>query len=374
MLSPKSIWSRSSIAAVSLFAASGVLGCENPAKRAEQKPEPAPVAAAPTAPAKPAFNINMVASFKPALPKEFENKEDPVTEEKVSLGRMLYFDKRLSRSQVLSCNSCHQLDKYGVDGEKTSVGHKGQRGTRNSPTVYNAAGHFVQFWDGRSPDVEHQATGPMMNPVEMALPDEPAARKVLSSMPEYVAAFKKAFPEDKDPVSLKNAGRAMGAFERRLVTPSPWDKLLEGDEKALTDEQKEGFMAFLSNGCVACHTGTLLGGTTYQKVGAVQPWPNQTDQGRFEVTRNEADKMMFKVPSLRNITETAPYFHDASAASLEEAIKKMGKHQLGRDISDADVKSIVAFFGALKGELPSEYIKEPELPKSTSTTPQADLN
>lgn len=364
----------SSVAAFSCLAASALLACNDPAQPAEQKQAESRAPAPPAAPAKPTFNINMVAAFKPALPKEFENKDDPITEEKITLGRMLYFDKRLSKSQELSCNSCHVLEKYGVDGEKTSLGHKGQRGSRNSPTVYNAAGHFAQFWDGRSPHVEHQATGPMMNPVEMALPDEAAAKKVLSSMPGYVAEFKKAFPDEKDPVSLKNAGRAMGAFERRLVTPSPWDKLLDGDEKALTDEQKEGFMTFLNNGCTACHMGTLLGGTSYQKVGAVVPWPNQVDQGRFEVTRNEADKMMFKAPSLRNITETAPYFHDGSVATLQEAVKMMGKHQLGRDISDADVKSIVTFLGALKGELPTEFIKEPELPKSTPSTPKPDLN
>lgn len=366
MLNSKSIWS------FSLIAASGLFACNDPPKPAPEKAAVAPAPETPAVPAKPTFHINMVAAFKPALPQEFENKDDPITEEKISLGRMLYFDKRLSKNQDLSCNSCHQLEKYGADGEKTSPGHKGQRGSRNSPTVYNAAGHFVQFWDGRSPHVEDQAPGPVLNPVEMALPDDAAAKKVLSSIPEYVAAFKKAFPEDKDPVSLKNAGRAMGAFERRLVTPSPWDKLLEGDEKALTEEQKGGFMTFLNNGCTACHMGTLLGGTSYQKVGAVVPWPNQVDQGRFEVTKNEADKMMFKAPSLRNITETAPYFHDGSAATLEEAVKMMGKHQLGRDISDADVKSIVAFLGALKGELPAEYIKEPELPKSGPSTPKPD--
>lgn len=362
MTNSKSIW------LLSFVFASGLLACNDPPKPVEQKTAPME----PAAPPKPTFNINMVAAFKPALPKEFENKADPITEEKIALGRMLYFDKRLSKNQDLSCNSCHILEKYGVDGEKTSPGHKGQRGARNSPTVYNAAGHFVQFWDGRSPDVEDQATGPVLNPVEMALPDDAAVKKVLSSIPEYVAAFKKAFPEDKDPVSLKNAGRAMGAFERRLVTPSPWDKLLEGDEKALTDEQKEGFMTFLNSGCTACHMGTLVGGTSYQKVGSVQPWPNQADQGRFDETKNEADKMMFKSPSLRNVTETAPYFHDGSAATLEEAVKMMGKYQLGRDLSDADVKSIVAFLGALKGELPMEYIKEPELPKSTAKTPKPD--
>lgn len=347
--------------------------CKGPEEQAAQKEQAdTKEAEASQAPAKPQFQLAMVGAFKPALPKEFPSAEAPITEEKITLGRMLYFDKRLSKNQDLSCNSCHLLDKYGVDGEKTSPGHKKQLGTRNSPTVYNAAGHFVQFWDGRSPHVEHQATQPVTNPVEMAMPDDKLVLDVLSSIPEYVEAFKKAFPEDENPVSLENAGKAMGAFERRLVTPSRWDKLLEGDESALTDEEKEGFMLFMNNGCTACHMGTLVGGTTYQKLGSVKPWPNQEDQGRFEVTKKDTDKMMFKASSLRNVAETAPYFHDGSVATLEEAIISMGEHQLGRTISGEDAKKIAIWLKTLTGELPTDYIKEPELPASTPKTPKPD--
>ncbi len=175
------------------------------------------------------------------LPAVMESKSNPITEEKVALGRMLYYEKRLSKSQQIACNSCHLLDKFGVDGHPTSDGHKGQKGDRNAPTVYNAAGHFVQFWDGRAADVEAQAKGPVMNPVEMAMPTEKEVIAVLKSMPEYVDAFKKAFPEDKDPVNYDNMSKAIGAFERKLVTPARWDKLLAGDQNALTAEEKAGF-------------------------------------------------------------------------------------------------------------------------------------
>ena len=172
---------------------------------------------------------------------------------------MLYYEPRLSKSQEISCNSCHLLDQYGVDGQPTSDGHKGQAGDRNSPTVYNAAGHFVQFWDGRAADVEEQAKGPVMNPVEMAMPSEKQVIAVLKSMPEYVDAFKKAFPGEKDPISYENMAKAIGAFERKLITPSRWDKFLRGDSQALTNEEKAGFNVFMETGCQACHSGAISG-------------------------------------------------------------------------------------------------------------------
>jgi cytochrome c peroxidase len=353
----------------------GASGCQGP----EKKPEPAAdamvvgqKAEAAAVAAKPVIDPATLAVFKPPLPAVFDSADNPLTDEKVALGRQLYFDTRLSKNQDISCNTCHLLDKFGVDGKKVSTGHKGQNGTRNSPTVYNAAGHFVQFWDGRSPSVEHQATQPLGNPVEMAMKDDAAIEKLLRSIPGYVSAFKKVFPDDKQPVTVANLGKAIGAFERKLVTPAPWDKFLAGDDTALTDEQKSGFLAFTSNGCTACHMGTLLGAAMYQKVGAVKPWPNQTDQGRFEVTKVESDKMLFKAPSLRNVAETAPYFHDGSVQSLEEAIQAMGAHQLGRDISAADAKLMASWMKSLTGALPAELIKAPELPASGPTTPKPD--
>jgi cytochrome c peroxidase len=305
-----------------------------------------------------------------ALPDTVPPKTGQLTEEKIALGRMLYYEPRLSAEQKTSCNSCHGLDKYGVDGQPTSDGHKGQTGTRNSPTVYNAAGHFVQFWDGRAADVEEQAKGPVMNPVEMAMPSEAHVIAVLRSMPEYVEAFRKAFPGDKDPVSFDNMAVAIGAFERKLLTPARWDKFLRGDQAALTPEEKAGFNTFVAVGCTACHAGTYVGGNLFQKMGLMKPYPDQSDPGRFQVTKAESDRMFFKVPSLRNVEKTGPYFHNGKVARLEQAVAEMGEYELGRQLSQAEVRSIVTWLKALTGELPAEYIKPPVLPKSTARTPK----
>ncbi len=308
------------------------------------------------------------------LPAVMASAKNPVTEEKVKLGRMLYYDPRLSKSQEISCNTCHLLDRFGVDGEPTSDGHNDQQGERNSPSVYNAAGHFVQFWDGRAPDVEEQAKMPVLNPIEMAMPSEARVLKVLKSMPEYVAAFRAAFPDGQDPVTFDNMAKAIGAFERKLVTPSRWDQFLKGDATALSEAEIRGLEQFLNQGCESCHMGPYLGGNLYQELGVVKPWPDTSDKGRYEVTGNEADKMVFKVPSLRNVAETAPYFHDGKVASLGEAVRLMAEHELGAQLTAEQVDSIIAFLSALTGEIPADYIKEPELPESTAQTPKADLS
>ncbi|MEO8595448.1 MAG: cytochrome c peroxidase [Candidatus Solibacter sp.] len=303
------------------------------------------------------------------LPDVAPGKE-PVTEEKVVLGRMLYYEIRLSANQKLSCNSCHDLTQYGVDNQATSVGDKGQHGDRNSPTVYNAAGHFVQFWDGRAADVEEQAKGPVLNPVEMAMTSGKQVVAVLNSMPEYVAAFQKAFPNDKDPVTYDNTGKAIGAFERKLITPARWDKFLKGEQTALTAEEKAGFHTFVASGCQTCHAGALLGGNMYQKIGLVKAWPDTSDTGRYNVTKSEGDKFLFKVPSLRNIDKTGPYFHDGKIPTLDGAVAKMADHQVGKTLSAAEIQSIVTWMKSLTGEIPADYIKRPDLPKSTSETPK----
>ncbi|MBS2023488.1 MAG: c-type cytochrome [Deltaproteobacteria bacterium] len=290
------------------------------------------------------------------------------TDEQVQLGRMLYADKRLSRDRDVSCASCHVLTKYGVDNAQTSVGEKGAHGTRNSPTVYNAAGHFVQFWDGRASTVEEQAGGPIVNPLEMAMPSGDAAVAVLKTIPGYVAAFEKAFPQESDPMTFKTVGRAIGAFERKLVTPARWDRFLDGDKTALTDREVEGLRVFSDVGCLVCHTGEFLGGSMFQKVGSAVAWPNQKDQGRFTLTKNPADKMVFKVPGLRNVAMTAPYFHDGSAKTLSEAVTLMGKHQLNLDLTDDEVSAVVAWLGSLTGELPKEFLTAPVLPPDGPTT------
>lgn len=305
-----------------------------------------------------------------ALPENW-SKADPADAARVKLGQMLYHDKRLSLNHDVSCNSCHMVDKYGVDSSPTSTGHKLQKGGRNAPTVFNAAGHFVQFWDGRAADVEAQAKGPVLNPIEMAMPNEKRVIDTLKSIPEYVKSFGEAFAGSKDPVTFDNMAVAIGAFERKLSTPAPFDKFVKGDMAALNDEQKRGFNAFIDNGCMACHNGALLGGGMYQKAGLVKPWPNQKDQGRFDITKAENDKMFFKVPSLRNIEKTAPYFHDGSIATLEEAVKMMGEYQLGKTLDDKTVSSIVAFLKSLTGTPPADLIAVPTLPASTDKTPKA---
>jgi cytochrome c peroxidase len=310
-------------------------------------------------------------AFAP-LPDSVPAADGVSTDDMVSLGRMLFFDPRLSKSQKISCNSCHDLATYGVDNQPTSDGHKGQVGTRNSPTVFNAAGHFAQFWDGRAADVEEQAKGPVLNPVEMAMPAEPVVVKVLESMPEYVQAFEKAFPNDKKKVSYDNMAKAIGAFERKLLTPSRWDKFLKGDHTALTPEEQAGFKVFNASGCGTCHAGALLGGSFYQKMGAVKPFPRSADTGREKVTKNAADEGMFKVPSLRNVEKTAPYFHDGQTPGLDQAVRDMGEYQLGRALTTEDTRQIIDFLRVLTGTIDPEFTRPPALPHSTAKTPKPD--
>ena len=306
------------------------------------------------------------------LPEVVPTPAGAPTEAQISLGRMLYFDPRLSRNQAISCNTCHSLANYGTDGNATSEGYRGQHGARNAPSVYNAAGHFAQFWDGRAADVEEQAKGPVQNPVEMAMPSERDVAAVLQSMPEYVTAFQRAFPQDPEPVCLDNAGIAIGAFERKLLTPGRWDQFLRGDQAALTAREKSGFQLFLAAGCQSCHSGAFLGGTSFQKLGLAKPYPDGSDPGRFNLTRNEADRMFFKVPSLRNVAMTGPYFHNGKVTSLQDAVLQMGEYQRGRKLSERQVEDIVTWLGALTGEIPKEYTREPALPRSTPATPNAE--
>ncbi|MDF1849877.1 MAG: cytochrome-c peroxidase [Verrucomicrobiales bacterium] len=314
-------------------------------------------------------NRAMLGMFQPIL-EVAENSENPVTDAKVDLGRMLYYDTRLSKNRSVSCNTCHDLASFGDDGLAVSKGINDQEGGRSAPTVYNAAIHIAQFWDGRAKDVEAQAIGPVTNPIEMGMPDEQYVLKVVNSIPGYVDAFKKAFPEQDEPITYVNIGNAIGAFERKLMTPSRFDDFLKGKEDALTDDEKHGLNLFMSTGCTTCHNGMGVGGHLYQKLGLVKEWPTE-DKGRFEATGNEADKYFFKVPSLRNITETGPYMHDGSIESLEEMTAKMAEYQMGRELSDEDVKSIVTFLGALKGRIDEEFIAKPELPADGPDTPKA---
>lgn len=302
--------------------------------------------------------------FNPRLLRRFKPVRDHLSDAnlnaaQVELGRSLYFDKRLSKTGTQSCNSCHPLAQWGADGQSTSPGAEGKLGSRNSPTVYHAAGYFAQFWDGRAMSVEEQAKGPLTNPVEMGLKDGAQVESILKGIPGYKALFTKAFPGEANPITYDNVGKAIGMFERGLVTPSRWDKYLQGDKNALTAAEVEGLRVFTNVGCMVCHTGEFLGGTMYEKVGAVEPWPNQNDEGRFAVTKDERDRMVFKVPTLRNIEKTGPYFHDGSAKTLPEAVQMMGRHQLGLELSKEEVASIATWMSSLTGDLPQSYIKEP---------------
>ena len=367
---------RTLLASGLIFAALAA-GCDDSAIRAAeerakaaQKPAPAATATATaTAEAKPVIDKADKDFFK-VLPAQFDSEANPITEEKVKLGRMLYYETRLSLGQDVSCNSCHELDRFGVDGEPTSPGHKKQRGGRNSPTVLNAAGHFAQFWDGRASTVEEQAKGPILNPVEMAMPDAASVVRVIKSIPGYAPLFKAAFPKAADPITYDNIAAAIGAFERKITTPSRWDKYLAGDEKALTDKELAGFAKFAKLGCPTCHNGVNVGGALFQKLGLVNPWPDQADLGRFEVTKLDGDKMFFRVPTLRNVAKTGPWFHKGQLTSLEEVVRKMAFHQLGQTLTDDDVSNLVAFLNALTGEVDKKYVEKPELPPSGPTTPK----
>jgi cytochrome c peroxidase len=238
-----------------------------------------------------------------------------------------------------------------VDNLPTSPGHVGHLGDRNSPTTFNSSLHIKQFWDGRANDLVEQATGPMTNPGEMAMASEESVLERLKENPEYAKLFKAAFPSEENALSVKNAAIAIAEFEKTLLTPSRFDKYLEGDESALTEKEKLGLKMFVENGCVACHSGIGLGGHMFQKLGLVKPYQTE-DHGKYKVTKNEADKYVFKVPSLRNIEKTGPYFHDGKVKTLADAVKLMASHQLGKDLSEGDIENIVVFLRSLTGELP----------------------
>lgn len=306
-------------------------------------------------------NAAALQAFAP-LPAAMASADNPSTPEKVALGRMLYYDTRFSTSGDVSCYVCHPLHDYGTSHRRTGIGHGGLIGARNEPSVYNAAGHVAQFWDGRSPDVEAQALGPVLNPVEMGMPDARSVEGMLRRIPGYVDAFTAAFPSDPEPVTFENLGRAIGAFERGLVTPARWDDFLTGDTGALTDAEKTGFNTFVEVGCTQCHIGPYVGGSFYQKAGLVNTWYDTSDRGRAAVTGNDSDAMFFKVPSLRNVEETWPYFHDGSAQRLEDAVSLMAWHQLGGELDASQVDAIVTWLRTLTGPVPFEYINEPTLP------------
>ena len=309
--------------------------------------------------------VNSAKMFFKIIPNQVNQSENQVTDAKVKLGQVLFYDTRLSKTGKNSCNSCHNLSAYGVDNVSTSKGDAGQTGERNSPTVFNAALHNMQFWDGRAATIEEQAGMPILNPVEMAIPHKGFLVAKLHKDTVYHKLFTSAFPGESEPVSFANLKNAIGAFERTLLTPSRFDKYMGGDLTALNPEEKAGLKAFINAGCVACHNGVGIGGGSLQQFGIYTDYRTLThsrlnDEGRFKVTGDKADKNVFKVPGLRNVEKTYPYFHDGSIANLDSSIMIMAKTQLNKTLTGDEVKSIVTFLKTLTGDIREEAKKSPE--------------
>ncbi|MFN0049681.1 MAG: cytochrome-c peroxidase [Cytophagales bacterium] len=293
--------------------------------------------------------------FKPLYGVKIDSTEENLA--KLRLGKLLYYDTRLSKNNNISCNSCHNLKNFGVDNEPTSPGTDGKRGGRNSQTSLNAYLHFVQFWDGRAKDVEAQAQGPILNPVEMGIAHKGMAIEKIAAVPGYRELYKKAYPNDK--ITYENLTASIGFFERTLATPSKFDKFLANDFEALTVEEKEGLKLYIETGCQTCHMGVAMGGSMYEKFGKYDDYWKYTgsakiDNGMVDLTKKDSDKYRFKVPSLRNVTKTYPYFHDGSVKDLKRSVIIMAKIQLNKELSDLEASKIVTFLETLTGEVPKD--------------------
>ncbi|MCG8597496.1 MAG: cytochrome-c peroxidase [Kiloniellales bacterium] len=298
-------------------------------------------------------------------------RDNPITPEKIELGKALFFDPRLSASGVFSCYSCHNLTTGGDDNLETSIGHGWQKGPRNAPTVFNAVLNEAQFWDGRAEDLKEQAKGPIQAGVEMAnTPQNVVA--TLSSMPQYQAWFSDAFPEETEPVNFDNMAKAIEAFEATLLTPAPFDAFLNGSDDGITPAAKQGLALFVEKGCVACHSGVNVGGHGYYPFGLIEKPGAEIlppgDKGRFEVTETIDDKYVFRASPLRNVAVTAPYFHSGKVWDLKVAVQIMAESQLGEELTDEEADAMVAFLNSLTGDVPDVTL--PELPPETGTTPR----
>lgn len=315
-------------------------------------------------------------TFKP-LPADAGTAQYTLGKDRVELGRALFFEPRLAVDDRISCATCHQPSFYGAEPLALSIGPNGKVLPRNTPTIFNTALQFSQHYGGNRVDVEDQAVRAMMSPFAYQQKDMAAAEAKLRSLPGYRPLFDKAFPGDADPVTLKNMGTAIGAYERVLLTPAPFDRYLKGDTNAIGVQARRGLDKFMTTGCSACHNGVLVGGQSYQKFGVTADYWTLTgskqseifkgyDKGRFQDTKNEGDSFMFKVQQLRNVAVTPPFFHDGSVAKLDDAVRIMGKLQLGRDLGTADVADIVAFLESLTGEVPASFANAPILPVSAN--------
>jgi cytochrome c peroxidase len=311
--------------------------------------------------------------FKP-LPATMGTEEFPAPMERVNLGRQLFFDPRLSADGMISCAICHRPALYGTDALPTSIGVEHRANPRNAPTILNAALQNWQHWRGDRANVEDQASKSVLGHTSFGNPNPEAVLAKLRAL-GYAPAFQAAFPEDRKPLTVENLGKAIGAYERTLVSPSPFDRYLAGNLEALNPEAKEGLQHFMATGCAACHNGVGIGGHMLRKFGVMEDYWMATgsttlDKGRADVTENEADNYLFKVPSLRNVAMTPPYFHDGSVATLPEAIEVMARVQLGKKLSQQQIKTLVAFLESLTGKLPPDFATLPVLPpKAFSALP-----
>jgi cytochrome c peroxidase len=296
--------------------------------------------------------------FFEALPEVMPGAEND-TPQRIALGERLFFEKRLSINDSQACASCHRLEDgfAGVDNLATSPGARGEMGTRNTPTVLNAGWQDAQFWDGRAEDLVEQAGQPILNPIEMGMPDEKAVVDKIRGIDEYRDGFAEAFPGAEPAITYQNIAEAIAAFERTLITPGRFDDFLNGDVDALSEAEQQGLQTYLKLDCNSCHDGILLGGETYEPLGKEHPYGNQADQGIYELTGLEEDRMFFKVAPLRNVALTAPYFHDGRIATLEEAVRKMGKLQLDLELSDQQVNDVTAFLRTLTDKNREQYLK-----------------
>ena len=322
------------------------------------------------------IHTNVSLAFEPLPEKPPIPKDNPMTKAKIELGKQLFFDPRLSKDGTVSCNSCHNVMASGTDNRPVSVGVDAQKGGRSAPTVWNAAFLTTQFWDGRAATLEDQAKGPILNPIEMGMPDGKAVVARIKNIPGYVSQFKKVF-KGKDAINYDNIAKAIAAFERTLVTPnSAFDRQLKGDKNAMSASAKRGMELVNSVGCTSCHTGPNFSGPASLKMGEgfFQKFPTfagseyekkynlMADVGLASVTKNDSDKNMWRVPTWRNVAVTAPYFHNGSVATLDEAVRVMAKTQLNKELADNDVKDIVEFLNSLTGEFPK--IAMPRLPET----------
>jgi cytochrome c peroxidase len=304
--------------------------------------------------------------FKP-LPKDAATEEFPITPERVELGRKLFFDPRISVDGTVSCSRCHQAALYGADGLPKARGAFDRLNDRRAPTILNAALHFKAHWRGDRVNVEDQATQAATRPASFGNPDNLSTMTKVKAIAGYTELFQKAFPAEPDPVTIGNWGKAIGAYERTLLTPSRFDEYLAGNTEGLSEPERQGLRIFMDTGCSGCHNGVVVGGGMFRKFGVAEDYWKETgskevDKGRFDLTNNPTDMYVFKVPGLRNVAMTPPYFHDGSVGTLPEAVRIMAKVQLGKTLSDQQTNEIVAFLGSLTGKVPQNFATAPVLP------------